>query len=187
MVGSSLALPRFLARQDRYQPQVCPFRGPESQGIGTRQAGGLCHSDLELDGFVQMSTGSRGLVDAMQEFSRRRFLGAAAGAGLSVGCVTPPQAPSYAEGAAFSNPRMILKWGGLGKGTALGVDLLSEVFEGGGGLRGRGKLRKLLPGSQNCVELPSPPPSNAETRAVRPGLKTLGFTSGSGTRPAVSS
>ena len=82
---------------------------------------------------------------------------------------------------------MILKWGGLGKGTALGVDLLSEVFEGGGGLRGRGKLRKLLPGSQNCVELPSPPPSNAETRAVRPGLKTLGFTSGSGTRPAVSS
>ena len=88
---------------------------------------------------------------------------------------------------AFSNPRMILKWGGLGKGTALGVDLLSEVFEGGGGLRGRGKLRKLLPGSQNCVELPSPPPSNAETRAVRPGLKTLGFTSGSGTGPAVSS
>ena len=82
---------------------------------------------------------------------------------------------------------MILKWGGLGKGTALGVDLLSEVFEGGGGLRGRGKLRKLLPGSQNCVELPSPPPSNAETRAVRPGLKTLGFTSGSGTGPAVSS
>ena len=96
-------------------------------------------------------------------------------------------APASTLAGAFSNPRMILKWGGLGKGTALGVDLLSEVFEGGGGLRGRGKLRKLLPGSQNCVELPSPPPSNAETRAVRPGLKTLGFTSGSGTGPAVSS
>ncbi len=76
----------------------------------------------------------------------------------------------------------LLKWGASGKGTALGEDLLSKVFEGG-----RGKLSRLWPGSQNCVELPSPPPSNAETRAVRPGLTTLGFTSGSGTRPAVSS
>ena len=33
---------------------------------------------------------------------------------------------------AFSNPRMILKWGWSGKGPALGVDLLSEGVRGGG-------------------------------------------------------
>ena len=39
--------------------------------------------------------------------------------------------------AAFSNPRMILKWGWSGKGPALGVDLLSEGVRGGGGKRSR--------------------------------------------------
>ena len=36
------------------------------------------------------------------------------------------------RGPAFSNPRMILKWGWSGKGPALGVDLLSEGVRGGG-------------------------------------------------------
>ena len=50
---------------------------------------------------------------------------------------------------AFSNSRMILKQVWVGKGTEVGSELLSRGFrcgdgEGGGGLRGRGKLCRVV-------------------------------------------
>ena len=65
-------------------------------------------------------------------------------------------------GQAFSNSRMILKQVWVGKGTEVGSELLSRGFrcgdgEGGGGLRGRGKLCRVVLRARKLVELPPSP------------------------------
>ena len=76
-------------------------------------------------------------------------------------------------GRAFSNPRMSLKSVRAEKGCLQGEDLLSErieLFERGGGLRGREKRSTLLPPARRFLALPLPPPLNVESRAARPRL-----------------
>ena len=79
----------------------------------------------------------------------------------------------FRAATAFSNSRMILKQVWVGKGTEVGSELLSRGFrcgdgEGGGGLRGRGKLCRVVLRTRKLVELPPPPPIPEESRADRP-------------------
>ena len=90
---------------------------------------------------------------------------------------------------AFSNPRMILKQVWVGKGTEVGSELLSRGFrcgdgEGGGGLRGRGKLCRVVLRTRKLVELPPPPPIPEESRADRP-VSGRCLTTVTGSPPAV--
>ena len=78
---------------------------------------------------------------------------------------------------AFSNPRMILKWGWSGKGPALGVDLLSEGVRGGGGsAAGCGPdQRRWLSFPLPLPSLPSPgPPGPARSCGGLPTGAALG-------------
>ena len=90
---------------------------------------------------------------------------------------------------AFSNSRMILKQVWVGKGTEVGSELLSRGFrcgdgEGGGGVRGRGKLCRVVLRARKLVELPSPPPIPEESRADRP-VSGRCLTTVTGSPPAV--
>ena len=90
---------------------------------------------------------------------------------------------------AFSNSRMILKQVWVGKGTEVGSELLSRGFrcgdgEGGGGLRGRGKLCRVVLRARKLVELPPPPPIPEESRADRP-VSGRCLTTVTGSPPAV--
>ena len=90
---------------------------------------------------------------------------------------------------AFSNSRMILKQVWVGKGTEVGSELLSRGFrcgdgEGGGGVRGRGKLCRVVLRAGKLVELPSPPPIPEESRADRP-VSGRCLTTVTGSPPAV--
>ena len=90
---------------------------------------------------------------------------------------------------AFSNSRMILKQVWVGKGTEVGSELLSRGFrcgdgEGGGGLRGRGKLCRVVLRARKLVELPSPPPIPEASRADRP-VSGRCLTTVTGSPPAV--
>ena len=96
---------------------------------------------------------------------------------------------SFSATIAFSNSRMILKQVWVGKGTEVGSELLSRGFrcgdgEGGGGLRGRGKLCRVVLRARKLVELPSPPPIPEESRADRP-VSGRCLTSVTGSPPAV--
>ena len=95
----------------------------------------------------------------------------------------------YTIGPAFSNSRMILKQVWVGKGTEVGSELLSRGFrcgdgEGGGGLRGRGKLCRVVLRARKLVELPPPPPIPEESRADRP-VSGRCLTTVTGSPPAV--
>ena len=94
-----------------------------------------------------------------------------------------------AASPAFSNSRMILKQVWVGKGTEVGSELLSRGFrcgdgEGGGGLRGRGKLCRVVLRARKLVELPPPPPIPEESRADRP-VSGRCLTTVTGSPPAV--
>ena len=99
------------------------------------------------------------------------------------------RATNKVSAVAFPNSRMILKQVWVGKGTEVGSELLSRGFrcgdgEGGGGLRGRGKLCRVVLRARKLVELPSPPPIPEESRADRP-VSGRCLTSVTGSPPAV--
>ena len=149
----------------------CPRgRGPQP---------GLCKAmDRHPRDFPRLATRARGFTSAPLLLERRRL----------------PFVRQFRQRCApiaFSNPRMILKWVWTGEGTGwVVISFLAGsglgLSRGGGGVRGRGKLSKVAPSSQRWGELPSPPPIPAEIGTVRSRWPQQGFTSGSGTAPAVS-
>ena len=144
-------------------------------------AGGQPMGGLDLETLESLLKGSTNGPVILQGWSDKSILIRK----VSSRAMPPPGAGE----PAFPNPRMILKQVWVGKGTEVGSEFLSRGFrcgdgEGGGGLRGRGKLCRVVLRTRKLVELPPPPPIPEESRADRP-VSGRCLTTVTGSPPAV--